>query len=300
MEKSIKRLEAEISRLNREFAILHTVSQTVNQSVDLDEILNHSLDKMMEMTEVRSAGIYLMDEKENDLAYVTHRGVSKVFSKGMKRVKLGETITGRVALAGESIFIEDYPDHPEALPLEIGEGVKSVAVIPLKSGMKVYGTLNIARKGARQFDPHERNLFNAIGQIISGALERASFYSENAKRLGEEKTLYSISQEIASRLELKGILQKIIESAVDLLGAGSGSIALWDQRKQNYAISIVHRLPETLIGREFPVPSEGMVGDICAKKAPVLYEDYEHHPKRFKELDAYHFKEMVGVPLIVR
>ena len=47
-------------------------------------------------------------------------------------------------------------------------------------------------------------------------------------------------------------------------------------------------------------PSEGIIGDICTKKAPVLYEDYEHHPKRLKELDAYHFKEMVGVPLIVR
>jgi signal transduction protein with GAF and PtsI domain len=119
------------------------------------------------------------------------------------------------------------------------------------------------------------------------------------KRLEEERILYSISQEIASRLELKGILQKIIESAVDLLGADSGSVALWDQRKQNYAISIVHRLPESLIGREFSA-SEGIVGDICTKKAPVLYTNYGRYPKRLKELDEYHFKEIVGVPLIVR
>ncbi|OGP86708.1 MAG: hypothetical protein A2156_04385 [Deltaproteobacteria bacterium RBG_16_48_10] len=300
MEKSIKALEEEILRLNREFAILHTISQTVNQSVNLDEILNNSLDKMMEMAEIRSAGIYLLDEKEHDLLYVTHRGFSRVFFKGMKQVKLGETITGRAALGGEPIFIENYPNHPEALPLEIEEGVKSLAVIPLRSGMKVYGTLNIARKESHQFNPQERSLFNSMGQIIGGALERASFYSENVKRLEEEKILYSISQEIASRLELKGILQKIIESAVDLLKADSGLIALWDQRKQDYAISIVHRLPEMLIGREFSVPSEGMMGDICARKAPVLYEDYEHHPKRLKELEAFHFKEMVGVPLIVR
>ena len=300
MEKSIQTLEEEISRLNREFAILNTISQTVNQSVDLDEILNNSLDKMMEMIDLRFAGIYLLDEKENDLIYVTHRGFSRVFSKGMKRFKMGENFTGRTALAGEPIFIEDYPNHPEALSLEIEEGVKSLAVIPLKSGMKVYGTLNIAQEETHRFDPHERNLLNSIGQIISGAMERASFYTENVKRLEEEKTLYFISQEIASRLELKGILQKIIESAVGLLGADSGFLALWDPRRENYAISIVHQFPETLIGREFLVPSEGIVGDICAKKAPVLYEDYEHHPKRLKELDPYHFKEMVGVPLIVR
>ena len=101
---------------------------------------------MMEMMEVRSAGIYLLDEKENELVYVTHRGFSKVFSKGMKRFKMGANITGKTALSGEPIFIEDYPNHPEALSLVIEEGVKSLAVIPLKSGMKVYGTLNIGRK----------------------------------------------------------------------------------------------------------------------------------------------------------
>lgn len=299
MDKSVKALEEEIARLKREFAILLTISQTVNQSMDQDEILNKSLDKMTEMIEVRSAEIFLWDETGNDLVCVTHRGSSEGFSEGMKRFKTGEHVTGRAALSGEPVFIEDDPNHPEALPLEIEEGAKSFAVIPLRSGMKVYGTLNLARKEACRIDPHERNLLNSIGQIISGALERASLYTENVKRLDEERITYSISQEIASRLELKGILQKIIEGAVGLLNADSGCIALWDKRKQNYAISIVHQFPPSLIGREFS-PSEGIFGDICTKKAPVVYDEYERHPKRLKELDAYHFKTMVGVPLIVR
>jgi Fe-S cluster assembly scaffold protein SufB len=70
----------------------------------LDEILNKTLDKMMEMTDVRSAGIYLLDEKNNDLVYVAHRGFSKNFLNGMKRIKLGEGVTGRVAHSGESVF----------------------------------------------------------------------------------------------------------------------------------------------------------------------------------------------------
>ena len=300
MSGEAKKSKEEIVRLNQELSILNTISQTVNQSIDLDEILNKSLDKMMEMTDVRSAGIYLLDEKSNDLVYVAHRGFSKIFLKGMKRMKLGEGVTGKVALSGEPIFIEDYPSHPEALPLAIEEGLKSLAVIPLKSRDKIYGTLNLARKEFSKITLFETNLFNSIGQIISGALERASLYTENVKRLEELKTLYSISQEIALKLEVKVILQKIMESAIGLLGAESGSIALWDNRKQNYVIAIVHRLPETLIGKEFFPPWSGVVGEVIAKKTPVLYKDYEHHPNRLKELDFYHFKEVLGVPLIVR
>ena len=300
MSGEAKKSKEEIVRLNQELSILNTISQTVNQSIDLDEILNKSLDKMMEMTDVRSAGIYLLDEKSNDLVYVAHRGFSKIFLKGMKRMKLGEGVTGKVALSGEPIFIEDYPSYPEALPLAIEEGLKSLAVIPLKSRDKIYGTLNLARKEFSKITLFETNLFNSIGQIISGALERASLYTENVKRLEELKTLYSISQEIALKLEVKVILQKIMESAIGLLGAESGTIALWDNRKQNYVIAIVHRLPETLIGKEFFPPWSGVVGEVIAKKTPVLYKDYEHHPNRLKELDSYHFKEVLGVPLIVR
>jgi signal transduction histidine kinase/ActR/RegA family two-component response regulator len=300
MTREARKSKEEILRLNRELSILNAISQTVNQSIDLDEILNKSLDKMMEMTDVRSAGIYLLDEKSNDLVYVAHRGFSKIFLKGMKRMKLGEGVTGKVALSGEAIFIEDYPSHPEALPLAIEEGLKSLTAVPLKSRDKIYGSLNIARKEISKITPFEKNLFNSIGQIIGGALERTSLYSENVKRLEELNTLYSISQEIALKLEVEVILRKIMDSAIKLLSAESGSIALWDNRKQNYAMAIVHQLPESLIGKEFSPPWRDVVGEVIAKKSPVLYKDYEHHPNRLEELDSFHFKEVVGVPLIVR
>ncbi len=287
-------------KLNQELSILNAISQTVNQSIDLDDILNKSLDKMMEMTDVRSAGIYLLDERDNDLVFFAHRGFSKDFLKGMKRMKLGEGITGRAAHSGDSIFVENYPNHPEALSLAIQEGLKSLAVIPLKSRDKIYGTLNIARKEVSEITAFEKNLFDSIGQIISGAMDRTFFYTENVKRLEELKTLYSISQEIASKLELRVILQKIMESAIALLGADSGNIALWDNRKQSYGIAIVHRLPDSLIGKEFSPPWSGVIGEVIARKSPVLWKDYEHHPNRLEELDSYHLKEVVGVPLIVR
>jgi GAF domain-containing protein len=55
-----------------------------------------------------------------------------------------------------------------------------------------------------------------------------------------------------------------------------------------------------MIGKEFGPFAEGIVAEIVSKKNPILYPDYEHHPHRVKELDHYHFKEVIGVPLIVR
>ena len=272
MRQATKRSKDEMLRVNQELSILNAISQTVNQSIDLDEILNNSLDKMMEMIEVRSAGVFLIDEKVNELVYVAQRGFSKAYLKGMGRRKLGEGVTGKVALSGEPMFIEDYPNHPEAHPLAVEEGMKSLAIVPLKFREKVYGTLNISRKEFYKFTDSDKNLFNSIGQIIGGAMERTSLYRENVRRLEEQKTLYSISQEIASRLELKVILQKIVDCAAGLLEVESGEITLWDTRKQNYAVSVVRGLPDTLIGREIIPPLSGIVGrDLVRRGSCSLY-----------------------------
>ena len=288
-------------RLNQELSILNAISQTVNQSIDLDEILNKSVDKVMEMIDVHQASIYLLDEKKRELALVVHRGFSRKFLEFMKHRKLGVGVSGKVALSGEPVFAEDYRKHPDAFDAAIEEGLKSAAVIPLKSRDRIYGTLNIGKKEFSEIAPFDKNLFNSVGQIISGAMERTFLYTENVKRLEELRTLYSISQEIASKLELKVILQKIMESAIELLGAGSGVISLWDNRRRNYSVAIVHGLPESLIGAEVSQPGGGVVAvEVIAKKSPVLQRDYEHHPNRIKELDPYHIQEVLGVPLIVR
>ncbi len=301
MENKKKRgKEEEIVRLNRELSILNAISQTVNESIDLDEILNKSLEKIVELTDIQSVGIYLLEEKTGELVYVAHKGFSMAFAKGMKRLKLGEGATGKVAFSGEPLFIEDYSGYPDAIPFAIEEGLKSLAVIPLKTREKIYGTLNIARKEFHPFSSSTRKLLNSIGQIVSNALERASLYSENVRRFEEQKTLYSISQEIASRLELKVILKKIMDSAKELLKADAGSIVLWDNRKQTYRNVIVHELPESFIGKEFSPSSIGIVGEVLRKKGPVIYKDYENNPNRMKELDSFHFKEVLSIPLIVR
>lgn len=290
----------EVVRLNRDLSILNAISQTVNESIDLDEILNRSLDKIVEMTNIQSVGIYLLEEKSGELVYSAHRGFSMAFTKGLRRMKLGEGATGKVALSGEALYIEDYPKYPEAIPFAIEEGLKSLGVIPLKSREKIYGTLNIALKEYHSFTPSSRHLFNSIGQIISGAMERAFLYSENVRHLEEQKTLYAISQEIASKLELKTILEKIIQSAIDLIRADAGSIVLWDNRKQAYVYVIARGLTEALIGKEIHPSSPGVGGEVLKKKKPVVYENYEDHPNRLVELDPFHLKEVLGVPLTVR
>ncbi len=194
MNGEAKKSKEEILKLNKELSILNAISQTVNQSTDLDEILNKSVDKMMKMFDVHQASVYLLDEKNKELVFVVHRGFSKKFLEFMKHRKLGVGITGMVALSAEPIFVEDYPSHPEAVPIAIEEGVKSLAVIPLKSRDKIYGTLNIARKEASKITPFERESLQLDWTDHQrGFGEDFSLYGERQTSGGTEDALFDQS-----------------------------------------------------------------------------------------------------------
>ena len=298
MRKRTKGSEVILRRFNREFSILSTISQTINQSVDLDEILNNSLDRIKELTDVSFVGLFLLKEGEDTLTLAAQRGFSRTFVKGMRTLSLGQGVTGKAALSGEPFFVEDYENCPDAQPLALEEGVKSLVVIPLKLKTTRYGTLSVAWKERHLFDTFEKNLYSSIGEMISSGMERAFLYTENVKRLEEQNTLYSISQEIASRLELEVILRKIVEKAIDLLGMDAGEITLWDHRRQDYVSAIVYGLPRSPVeGEEAPSVLREIVGEICSRKAPVCDWEDEHHPPRWSELKRYQLKGILGVPL---
>lgn len=277
------------------FSILNEIAQIANQSLNMKEILNRAIDKIVELEGVKAAVIYLFDEENGGVKSITSKGFSKSFLREIKKKKLRQEFIEKVALSNEYIQIETYANH-----YGIEKDIKALAIIPLRVRDRIYGVLNIGKKEVSEISSFEKDLFNTIGQIIGGALERNYLHGENLKHLEEQKTLHSISQEIASKLELDTILRKIIENAIQLLGAEAGEITLWDNKKQTYSIAIIYGLPETLVGKEFLPPWEGIVGEIISKKTPILFEDYENHPNRLKELDSYHFKEVLGVPLIVR
>ncbi len=300
MKEELNRNENEVLRLNQELSILNAISQTMNQSIVLDEIIDKGLERIMDMIEVQAVGIYLLDERGKEIVHSRFRGFSKAYIEEINSLSFGQSEAGRSILIGEPVFIEDLSNHPEGRTLAVEEGIKSMAIIPLKSRGKVYGVLNIARRETRSFIPFEKNILNSIGEIISSAVERAYLYSENIKRLEEQKTLFSISKEIASRLELNVILKKIMESAVELLEAEGGVIVLWDNRKQSYTISLTHGLDESSIGLEFLPSSNGVISEVIRKKSPILYENYKDSSSRLKELGFLPYREVVGVPLTVR
>jgi two-component system NtrC family sensor kinase len=199
---------------------INRISSTVSQSLELGNILESAVDNIIELLHVDAAWIYLLNEEKNELELAAHRNYSEEYS----RIKVGYGISGRVAMSGEPILVEDV-SKAEGLLQSVKEQMSSLVVVPLTSKAKVNGTLGVNSRSHRFFEKSEIELLSIIGNQIGVAVDNAVLYNNQldiAEKLraseGRYRTLFESALDAIWINDLKGNLVQVNKVAEDLLG----------------------------------------------------------------------------------
>jgi PAS domain S-box-containing protein len=186
-----KEAEEVLRRRNEELMALNAIATTMSRPLDLDRILNVTLDEVLEVVEMDAGWIQLLDEDEDggSLSLVVHRGFSQEMAREIRTVRLGEGLTGKVAQLGRPIVVDKVSEDPR-LSMETGrrEALHAFGAVPIKSRDKVLGVLGVFSRRPRQLSSQEVQLLTAIGHHIGMAIENV--------RLAEEASEMEILQEL--------------------------------------------------------------------------------------------------------
>jgi len=279
-----KRVEEELRRRNQELAALNAIVATVSQSLDLHEILHDSLDKVLEVIGVEAGSIYLIDQAAGELVHWVYRGLSEEFAQAVARVRLDEsTFTGRVALSGKPMVVEDISaEAPHRTLIEAQrEGLRAFASVPLKAKGKVLGVMNVTSHDYHRFTPEEVALLEAIGNHIGVAMENAQLYEQVTRHVRALSTLHQISQELTSTLDLDQILHTIAEDTVRLTGAARSLFLVVDPQAQQMVLAAGHGYSrEYLEAFTFEEFEAGLSGWVRREGKPALVTDAQADPRQ--------------------
>lgn len=173
-----------LERRVKEFTILNEVAQIATESLELDEVLNSTLDKVIGLMAVETAAILLTNEQKGEVTAVARGGVSPRFLDKVKKLPVDNSVTGRLALSGMPIVIEDVSKYSHLVDKAVIEaGLRSMAAVPLKSSGRVMGTLLVASRDVHSFSSDDIHLLNTIGEGLGPVLKNAQLY-----RALQEKT----------------------------------------------------------------------------------------------------------------
>ncbi|MFN8587863.1 MAG: ATP-binding protein [Candidatus Eisenbacteria bacterium] len=198
-------------RQNEKFAALLEVSHAVVNSLDLNTILGTIAKLVRQVIQTDECSVFLFDENEQVLVPVVCDARSYMEEMMAVRLKLGEGITGMVALTGKGEIVNDAEADPRAVTVP-GTPPEQTALlcVPLQSRDKVVGVITLTRIGPRGFQTDDLELATLFAGQCSAAIANARLYADM-------KVAYD---------ELRQTQAQLVQSAkLNALGEMAGGVA---------------------------------------------------------------------------
>jgi PAS domain S-box-containing protein len=211
----------------KEQAVLNAISMATSQSLELEELLQTALDKVLEVTERERGYIRLKNPVSGEITLAAHRGISEEYAKVLLYRRTPGGKSDRVFHSGEPLVINDTKGS--VLKEEARkEGSSSIAWIPLNAQGRVVGILNVSTSRPIPFEDRDVELLQAIGNVIGVAIENARLFEETKRRAQEQAALNSIAMATSGLVNMEELLATALDKVMEVMNRDCGYIQLKD------------------------------------------------------------------------
>jgi len=168
------RRDQELLQRNEDLKLLNEVAATLTSSLEIDDILEKTLQLVLNYLEVEAGEIFLLEDNENELYLALHRGDFNTAFAFIDRFKVGQGFIGMVAATGKMLVSRNLKQDMRYLNQAVLDaGFQFIACIPLTASGKVVGVMSAATRKNRELDERELNMLNAIGSWAGVTIENA-------------------------------------------------------------------------------------------------------------------------------
>ena len=183
-----KGYEKSIEVQNVRLTTLNAISIALSSTLELNEVLEGTIDQILKIIESDSIRIYLIDEKRENLHLVAHGGLAVKFIERnhMRHRQIGDGLLGQTALTGKTKVVDNLMRSEDPyVDSMIHEGLQSTVYIPLISKGETLGVMAVSSHHAYRFSNAYVEFLTAIGNQIGMAVGNANLY-ENIKKAYQE------------------------------------------------------------------------------------------------------------------
>ena len=224
------RLYRLLEQRGERLAALVRVARRLTSGLELQEVLR-SISSAAAETFGGEAGFRVVEGSELVRVAATP-GAREVME--LERIEIGQSASGRVAASGEPVVITDIAADPSVLPRHREaaqpDRTGSLMCVPVRSGGRILGTLNVYGERGYRFDESAVALAMSLADQAGIAIDNARLYAALKTRLERLETLTRLNRLISASLDMKQVLQEIARAASQLVDVDVASFWLADDR----------------------------------------------------------------------
>ncbi len=313
------RLNEGLNRSNEWLHGLYRMAEGLNQAQDEREVCDISLTAAVELPGVRAGWIFLR-EGESNIRLAAVSGSPSALSD--PHVPAGDCYCCRVLLGGELIQATHILECERMQRADSGENASCYhASIPLWSGSRVFGVMNLIGEDPTLFGDDDLAILNGVGNQIGIALERAHLRThleemvaartaalaaevierklaeeEGRRQAARAEALVRSAGRVNAHLDLDTILAAICEETAQALHAPAVSLSLYDAERDRFEYAADFGLPPEYRRQLWPLRRAAMAGADASLPGVLPDADldtaYGIHPAL--AVDLVHAQELIG------
>ncbi|MFE0554367.1 GAF domain-containing sensor histidine kinase [Paenibacillus sp. NPDC058910] len=198
----------------QELITLKTIAETLNESNELAPMLDVVIAKLLELTGLTTGWLFLVEDRGTH-EFVASRNLPPALSRDDNEPMrcgscwcLERYDDGRLKNAVNILNCKRL-DNAVRYQWGVTEGITHHATVPLRSGSRRFGVLNVAAPGKLHFTKEELALLESVAYQIGSAIERMRLYAAEQRRadlfarLGEySSALGAYASQAVNRAEL--------------------------------------------------------------------------------------------------
>lgn len=174
-----------VSPATKKFNLIARIAEDINRSLNIEEILESTLEKVKSITRSDVALIMFMDEHKN-LLPIASSGISETLIENLKTLTI-ESDRGSRARAlslGKTVMACLNESSSLTGQLVLRENLLSMATIPLKSKDEVIGIMSIGSRRQENLTEYIE-LLDVIGNQVAIAIKNSRLYIQVKEQLNE-------------------------------------------------------------------------------------------------------------------
>jgi signal transduction histidine kinase len=181
LEKKVEQRTGELAQSVAELRALGEVSQAVNSTLNIEEVLSTIVAKATQLSNTEAGAIYVFDELSEEFRLRATYGMSEQMIEALRgqHVSLSDAI-GEATERGEPTQIADLRDEPPSPVNEImlREGYRARLLVPLLRSDEIFGALVVRRREPGQFPKTAADLLRTFASQSVLAIQNARLFLE--------------------------------------------------------------------------------------------------------------------------
>ncbi len=232
--QDLSRLEnalAELSRQATDFEeqranllALAEVTQAVNSSLELDEVLRLVMDTLVQLTGAERGFLMLRDAQGEMITRVARNWEQE--SLAPHEFAISRTVVGRVVSSGEAVLTTNAQEDPRFGGTEsiIAYSLRSIVCVPLKVKSDLIGVIYVDNRiRAGLFSQAELDLLTVFANQAAIAIENARLFESVRRTLAEVTALKNLMDNVFASIP-SGVITADVQEQITLCNRAAEAI----------------------------------------------------------------------------